>query len=260
MQKGKMKQEHPSTPEESFISTGNKLFPGEMVDLMMRRWVKDPIETDGDFLIYAHFIKGHLYGLGADVSQGVSRDSSTIIVIDYTAGEVVMTYKNDKIDPVSFAYDIKKAALMYGGCIAAPEANNVGMTTCVTLHNIYPNIYTQVREDLLEEQITQKLGWLTTGGTKPMMMNEMAQSMQDSELKIPDRGILLEAKKFKKEDALTVQVTAGTTRHFDKLTGCAIAWQMRKFATKGLMDPAQEAAIQQRRAERSSPNRMNTYR
>lgn len=259
-QKGKMKQEHPSTPIEAFISSGNKMFNGEKVEQMLRKWVRQPILVDGDFLIYKHFVKGHLYGCGADVSQGVKKDSSTIVVIDYTTKEVVLTYKSNTIDPVSFAHDIKKACLMYGGCIAIPEANNVGLTTCVTLAGIYQNIYTQVREGLTEEMVTQKLGWLTTIGTKPIMMNELSAAFDDEDLYIPDQGILLEAKKFNKEDALQVSVTPTTTRHFDLLTGCAIAWQGRKSATKGLMDPQQQAAIEARRAKKTRPNKLNTFR
>ena len=259
-QKGKMKQEHPSTPIEAFISSGNKMFNGEKIELMLQQWARKPELVDGNFLIYKYFVKGHLYGAGADVSQGVKKDSSTIVVIDYTTKEVVMTYKSNEIDPVNFAYDIKKACLMYGGCIAIPEANNVGLTTCITLASIYENIYTQTREGLTELQVTQKLGWLTTIGTKPIMMNELSAAVDDEDLYIPDRGILLEAKKFNKEDALVASVGPSTTRHFDLLTGCAIAWQGRKSATRGVASPQQQAAVENRRARHQNPKRKNTFR
>ncbi len=259
-QKGKMQQEHPSTPTEAFISSGNKMFNGVKVEQMLNTWVRKPMRTDGDFLFYKEYVRGHLYGCGADVSQGVKKDSSTIVVIDYTTKEVVLTYKSNTIDPVSFAHDIKKACIWYGGCIAIPEANNVGLTTCVTLAGIYDNVYTQMREGLTEVQVTQKLGWLTTIGTKPIMMNELSAAFDDEDLYIPDQGILLEAKKFNKEDALQVTVGPTTTRHFDLLTGCAIAWQGRKYATRGQLDPQQEAAIEQRRAKMRNPNKLNTFR
>lgn len=254
-QKAKMKQEHPSTPEEAFLVSGNKLFDGLVIDLQRERYMRKPIEVRGDFLIYARYNKSHYYGLGADVSQGVARDSSTIVIIDFTTGEVVMTYKSSLIDPVSFAHDIKKAALDYGGCIAAPEANTVGMTTCVTLNNIYDNIYTQTREDLTELHVTQKLGWLTTGATKPKMMYEMSEALADNELKVPDEGILLECKKFNKEDSLVVTVNSSTTRHFDLATACAIAWQMRSHVTRGRATEEQVAAVENRRARNTSGNK-----
>lgn len=246
-QKAKMKQEHPTTPEEAFLTSGNKMFSGEMVDAQREKYMREPIEIDGDFLIYKKFVSSHTYGLGADVSQGTKRDSSTIVVIDFTTGEIVLTYRSNEIDPVLFAHDIKKAALMYGGCIAAPEANNVGMTTCVTLNAIYPNVYTQVREGLLESTPSNKLGYLTTSATKPKYMYELAEAMGNDELKVPDEGILLEAKRFNKEDALQTLPTENTTRHFDLLIGAGIAWQMKIYTSRGKADPEDVAKVQARR-------------
>lgn len=257
--RGKMKQENPSTPEEAFLVSGNKLFDGEMVDAQRERYMCDPIQIDGDFLIYRKFIKGHLYGLGADVSQGVKRDSSTIVVIDFTTGEVVLTYRSNTIDPISFAHDIKKAGSWYGVCIAAPEANNVGLTTCIQLNGIYPNVYTQVREGLMESVPTNKLGWLTTTLTKPTMMYSLSEAMSDDLIKIYDEGILLEAKKFNKEDSLVVTVGENTTRHFDLLIACAIAWQMKIYATRGLASPEDVARVEERREERRN-RKVSNYK
>lgn len=258
IQKTKMQQEHPSTPEEAFLVSGNKMFDPVVVDAQREFYMRNPIEVQGDFRIYSYYNKNHTYGLGADVSLGVKRDSSTIVVIDFTFGEVVLTYRSRDIDPVNFAYDIKKAALMYGGCIAAPEANNVGLTTCVTLNQIYDNIYMQNREGLLEEKPTQKLGWLSTAGSKPRMMYEFSDAMADNEIKIPDEGILLEARKFNKEDSLVVTTNENTTRHFDLLIGAAICWQVRHLASRGRVDPVQEAEVVARRERRTRGN--NNYR
>jgi len=249
IQRGKMNQEHPTTPEEAFLSSGNKLFSAEVIDAQRERYARDPLRTEGDFLIYKEFVKGHLYGLGADVSQGVRRDSSTIVIIDFTTGEIVLTYRSNTVDPVTFAHDIKKAGSWYGVCIAAPEANNVGLTTVVQLNAIYPNIYTQVREGLLEEHATQKLGWLTTSLSKPKMMYEFSEALADDLIICYDRGILLEAKSFNKEDSLNVAVTENTTRHFDLLTAAAIAYQMKAYANRGLEDPARVAEVENRREE-----------
>jgi len=257
--KFKMPQEHPSTPEEAFLTSGNKLFNGEVIDAQREKYMADPIMIDGDFHIYKRYVPTHVYGLGADVSVGVKRDSSTIVVIDFTTGEVVMTYRSNTIDPVLFAHDIKKAALMYGGCIAAPEANSVGMTTCVTLNAIYPYIYTQVREGLLEEVASNKLGWLTTSATKPRMMYEMSEAVENDELKLVDEGILLEAKKFNKEDTLSVRTDENTTRHFDLLTAAGIAWAMRTYSTKGKADPEDVSRVEERR-ERVRTGGRKAYR
>lgn len=257
IQKQKMKQEHPSTPEEAFLTSGNKLFEGQMIDDHRENHLQDPIEIQGDFLIYRRYVKGHMYGLGADVSQGVKRDSSTIAVIDFTTGELVLVYRSREIDPVTFAHDIKRAAIMYGGCIAAPEANNVGLTTCVQLNSIYNNIYTQVREDATEIKQTNKLGWLTTSLTKPRMMYELSEAISDGELIIYDDGTLAEMKHMNKEDTLSTLVNENTTRHFDMVTAVAIAWQMRAYMTRGKADPEEVAKVEARRETRLHRTKSN---
>lgn len=257
IQKQKMKQEHPSTPEEAFLTSGNKLFDGQVIDDHRENHLQDPIEIQGDFLIYRRYVKGHMYGLGADVSQGVKRDSSTIAVIDFTTGELVMVYRSREIDPVTFAHDIKRAAIMYGGCIAAPEANNVGLTTCVQLNSIYNNIYTQVREDATEVKQTNKLGWLTTSLTKPRMMYELSEAIADGELIIYDDGTLAEMKHMNKEDTLSTLVNENTTRHFDMVTAVAIAYQMRAYMTRGKADPEEVAKVEARRETKLHRTKSN---
>lgn len=250
-QKQKMKQEHPSTPDEAFLVSGNKLFDGQVVDDHRENFQQDPLEIMGDALIYRRYVKGHLYGLGADVSMGVKRDSSTIAVLDFTTGELVYVYRSKEIDPVTFAHDIKKAAIYYGGCIAAPEANNVGLTTCVQLNAIYNNIYTQVREDATEVKHTSKLGWLTTSLSKPRMMYELSEALADGEITIYDEGTLSEMKKMNKEDTLSIVVNENTTRHFDMVTAVAIAFQMRAYTSYGKADPEDVAKVEAQREERT---------
>lgn len=250
IQKLKMKQEHPSSPDEAFLTSGNKLFDGPMIEKHREEYQQEPLEVIGDYVIYKRYNKNHVYGLGADVSLGVKRDSSTIAIIDFTTGELVLTYRNNEIDPVLFAHDIKKAALMYGGCIAAPEANSVGHTTCVTLNSIYSNVYTQYREGSTESVTTNKLGWLSTGLTKPRMLYDLSDAMTDELVKVYDEGALNEAKKMNKEDSLQVQTSTSTekmTRHFDLVTAIAIAWQMRIYVTRGVADQEDVAKVEERR-------------
>lgn len=258
-QKDKMKQEHPSTPDEAFLMSGNKLFPAEILDAQKKKYCHSPIRVDGNYLIYEEYVRGHVYGLGADVSMGIKRDSSTMCVIDFTAGRVVMTYKSNDIDPVAFAHEVKKGGLMYGGCLVAPEANNMGTTTCAILNQIYHAIYTQVREGLLEEKPTQKLGWLSTPGSKPRMMYELSEALYNDDLQVPDEGVLIEARGFNKEDSLVVKTDENTTRHFDKLIAVAIAWQLRNYAIMSREDPQRVAEVEMRR-EQHATRTKSTYR
>lgn len=262
--KNKMKQEHPSTPDEAFLSSGNKLFTTETLEAQ-KSFCREPFRVDGDYKYYKPYMKGHMYVLGADVAKGTRNDHSTMVVLDITTGETVMTYKSNEIDPVNFAYDIKKAALEYGGCLVAPENNNVGYTTCVTLKGIYSNIYTEMREDKMETVATHKLGWNTSLLSKPKMMYEVSEAMDSLDLKIIDSAILREARKFNKEDSLQIETSSvqdsesktGSTKHFDLLIALAIAWQVRIYATRGFATSEDISKVEENRSKIISRQRSN---
>lgn len=260
-QKNKMTREHPSTADEAFFSSGNKLFSAEVLDLQ-KTYTSAPYRVDGDFKYFRPYVRGHNYGLGADVSSGLKLDHSTMVVIDFTTGEVAMTYKSNQIDPVSFAYDIKKAALEYGGCVAAPESNTIGQTTCITLNNIYNNVYTEVRAGFTETIATKKLGFNTNGNSKPQMMYELSEAVTTGDLKITDFEILQEARKYNKEDSLDTSQEktedGKTTKHFDLLMATAIANQMKIHTTRGTAPIEDQMKVEERRAVHSKGR--STYR
>lgn len=255
--KDRMKEQYPSFPEEAFLSSGNKLFNSEILKVKLQSETKPPVHVDGDLSIFEHFKRGHRYGLGADVAQGVGRDSSTMAVIDFTENKVVATYHSNRIDPVSFAHEIARVGNMYGTCIVAPEANNVGHTTTVTLLNLYPNIYSYEIKGYLEDKETERIGWLSNVQTKPRMMYDLADALQadESPLIVPDAAILREALAYQKDDALNTTVrmaasSARATRHFDLLIATAIAWQMNVHATSsvGLSSPQTKRRIHENRS------------
>ena len=239
--KERMREQYPSTPDEAFLSTGNKQFNGDVIDAKMANEVHDPIFIDGDLMIFDHYKRGHAYGIGADVADGVGADSSTMSVIDFTINKVVATYRSNLIDPVNFAFDLARVGMMYGGCVIAPESNRTGHTVCVKLAEIYSNVYQFEMKGYSELKQTIRLGWATTVSTKPRMMSELKAAFESEEesLMIPDPVILREARMYAKDDNLTTTTaqTTKTTRHFDLLIATAIAWQMRTHATTSILDP-----------------------
>lgn len=255
--KDRMKEQYPSFPEEAFLSSGNKLFNAEILKVKLQQETRAPLHVDGDLSIFAYYQRGHRYALGADVAQGVGRDSSTMAIIDFTTNEVVATYHSNRIDPVSFAHEIARVGNMYGTCLVAPEANNVGHTTTVTLLQIYPNIYSYEIKGYLEDKETERIGWLSNVQTKPRMMYDLADAFQadESPLICPDAAVLREALAYQKDDALNTTVrmasaNSRSTRHFDLLIATAIAWQMNAHAstTYGTSDPKTKQKIQSNRS------------
>ena len=229
IQKELMKQEYPSTPEEAFVSSGNKFFDVEVLGK------QETIEGDkiNDWTYFKDYKYGHTYVLGADVSEGVGRDYSTCVILDVTDNiEVAAVYKSNRIPADNFAYEIKNGGIMYGNCLVAPERNNHGHTTISKLKEIYYNIYSEKKFDKLLDKDTKKLGWHTNLATKPKMMYELASVIGDNLIKINSIGLLKELIGYQSEDLNTVRFDEEQTNHWDMVIALAIAFQMRNYATR----------------------------
>jgi hypothetical protein len=224
-----LRQEYPFTPEEAFVSSGIKLFNQDNIASHKRKYGRDP-EIVGDFKIYDKFIKGHYYILGADVSEGVGLDSSTITVIDLTyRPKVVATFKDNRIDPKSLAHKITALGRMYDYPMAGVENNNHGYTTLVELKDLYPNgqIYkTTVYDRELDKERT-KLGWITNGASKPKMFYDFATDFENGMIEVPDRAMLSEMRTYDKEELNKTGKVTEDTKHWDLLTSAVICYQMR---------------------------------
>ncbi len=249
--KRRMKEQYPSTPDEAFLSSGNKLFDPELLQKKAEAEVRRPIEVINNLVIFKHYIPSHAYGIGGDVALGSGLDSSTACIIDFTTNEVVATYASNTVDPVVFAYELARMGRMYGGCIIAPEANNIGHTTCVKLSEIYPNIYRYELKGYDTVTQTIRLGWITNVATKPRMLYELAEAFFDDvkPLIVPDAMILREARLYNKEDTMVTTAIAEmkTTRHFDLLIACAIGWQLRGYAKVSMASGEQRDRVDTRR-------------
>lgn len=253
-QKKKMVQEYPSTPEEAFGTSGNKMYEPEVLE-RASKFVTDPsVILPTGVKIFKHFVRGHIYGMGADPAEGVGRDSSTAVVFDFTTGETVATYKNNTIDQVAFAHILMQLGTLYGVCIIAVESNR-GIATLTELNQIYGNVYKQMRIGYAETTATEKLGWISNGSSKPKMHWELKDGISEQTAKILDADILSEAKVFNKEE---LQALSSTTRHVDLLTATAIAWQMR-FQAEVTKHVQQQQQFFEDRRSYTAQRRVNNF-
>jgi len=231
--KGKMKQEYPTNPDEAFASSGNKLFPIEIILNKLKNEIREGNQVN-EWIFFKEYRPGHQYGLGADVSEGIGRDSNTAIIIDYNIGEVVARYKNNNISPDLFAYEIKNGCEKFGNCVAGVERNNHGHATLLKLKEIYliDHIYKEVKVDTIFDTEGTKLGWHTNLATKPRAMYDLKTAIEENLLIIPDRALLTEMKVYDREELNKIKSDPEVTNHFDLLMACMVAWEMRKHVVK----------------------------
>ena len=229
--KGKMKQENPTTPEEAFESSGNKLFDDpESID-HQEQFIEEGRKV-GNWTIFEDPKPHHRYALGADVAHGKGLDSSTCSIWDFSELEPVQVaeYASNTIAPDLFAYEIKKGAEMFNNCHVAVENNDRGYTTLVELRRIYHNIYVKEIKNKLTDKVTEELGWNTNVATKPKMMFDFKTALEDKIIKIKSKFLLKEIRTYDESDLTKIKFDEEMTTHWDRLIAAEICWQMKDKA------------------------------
>ncbi len=196
--------------------------------------VKTPVDEVAGFRIYHKYDPSHRYGSGHDVAKGVQLDSSASVFIDFTTVpfKVVATYANNEIEPRQFAYEIKSEAQRFGKPIVAVENNK--FEDCLgKLRDIYDNLYFE-EEDETRAGIPSKTryyGWNTNSATKSKMLGDLKAAVHDGHLELSDPALIAELRSYTRDDLMDKEDDVRlTTRHFDLLIACAIAYQMKDFA------------------------------
>lgn len=223
-----LRQEYPTTPEEAFLSSGDKVFDVDKLKLQ----VKEPYEMVGNWKVYKKYNSSHRYGMGADVSEGVGGDSSTAVIWDFTKSEIVATFSDNRIPPDLFAHELRTGGNLYGGCIIAPERNNHGHATIVILKSMYSNIFKERKMDTYLDRETEKLGWHTNSASKPKMIYDLSSAINEELVKINSADVLSELITYDRND----MIKEDDTKHWDLVIAAAIGWQMNAYAQNKIIN------------------------
>jgi len=222
-------------------------FDRERLDAMDKR---QPLENIGGFKVFRNYIASHRYAGGHDVAGGVGLDSSTSVFIDFSVipAQVVATYASNTIQPEAFGYEIHAQANRFGGCLVAPENNKYDQTIMRAKDlgaKVYNFIKGKSRNTLSMSQPTIVYGWNTNTLTKSNMYNDLKVAINDGLLVLNDENLINEAKSFTRNDVIDREPDPRlVTRHFDLLTACAIAWQMRHEATAREVQPIEMLGVE----------------
>jgi hypothetical protein len=210
---------------------------------------KVPVKEIAGLKIFHEYNAAHRYGSGADTAGGVGLDSSANVVIDFTPipARVVATFHNNTVQPDVFGYELISHGNRFGECIIGVENNKFDAVIRVLKEKDYPNIYfTEVDETRAGlPPKTRHYGWNTNSATKYTMLTELKTAVEDGLLELSDPELTAELMSYTRDDLMDRDEDVRlTTRHFDLLIACAIAWQMRKYAVmarpaaRGYVQPA----------------------
>lgn len=203
-QKGDMKREYPSYPEEAFMSAGRPVFDVEQVAANIKR-AKEEVFKIGDIIngvftedargaykLFTKPKKDRRYAIGADVAEGIEGgDFSTMTALNKDL-EQVMSY-HGHLHPDKFGSEMIKAGRMFSNALLAPEVNNHGLTTLTHITNAnYPFLYMRQVLDERTNDYTPKAGWQTNVKTKTLMLDEFVAAYRDGLVKVNDVELLQE--------------------------------------------------------------------
>ena len=213
--------------------------PSASKDIMFDRSILDdmkaktPVSVVGGFKIYKNYDPSHRYASGHDIAGGVGLDSSTSVFIDFDTlpAQVVGVYANNLIKPEVFGHEIHREAQFFGNCLVSPE-RNYGTEAILILKQLNANIHIMARKDSdILEASAREYGWPTNALTKPKMLFALGKAIEDGLISLNDKDLIAECKAYTRNDLLeTIKDPRLTTRHFDLLMACAIAWQMKDYA------------------------------
>lgn len=212
-----------------------------------------PKRVVGGLKIFYEYNASHRYGSGHDVAGGVGLDSSTSVIWDFstTPSRVVATYKDNTIKPDTFGHEISNQAYRYGAPKVAVENNKFDM--CIGVLKRKPDIdlfFTDVDETIVGMPPRRRYyGWNTNTDTKPKMILDLKQAVEDGHAQLTDEALKAELRSYTRDDLMDGEVDVRlTTRHFDLLMAAAIGYQMRHHA---LVKKEADGGYQQPDYERS---------
>ena len=221
-------QEYPTTPNEAFVSSGEKFFQPENLEYLKPQIITPDIQ--GSWHIFQKPNQRHSYTIGVDPSGGVGRDHSAIVVLDISTKvpTVVAEFASNNIQPDVLAFEISNKSTLYNNAFSVVERNNTGYATLTRLKDLLPHhlIYKETKLDYKSKKESDRYGWNTNGFTKPKMFYDLNALVEEQQINVPSKRLQHELRLYDKRHLSQSKTDVeNATNHFDLLTALTLAVQ-----------------------------------
>jgi hypothetical protein len=272
----KFHQEYPVSSHLAFIFTGMPWFDQEIIRQMLDHVARAPLkrgrlkfssddaslselveEEQGVLLVWKLPEPSLSYSLGMDVGEGVGADYTVIQVLCNETGEVVASYRSNRVRPEMAGVDAYLLGMWYNLGLLGIERNGPGLATLAVCERGlgdypqitgYPNLYYHTYTDRKIPEETRRLGWITNKATKEAMLSRLARTVESGAITIYSKTTLLEMQGFvwdAERKTFKQNYTSPDARlaHDDEIMALAIANEMRthnwenRFITRRLPEP-----------------------
>lgn len=202
------RQEYPSTPVESFLTSGRcfveeKALSAAESECYSPDFVGEfsqgqlmPLEK-GSFKEWQAPMKDESYVVGVDVAEGLEYgDYSCAQVLDSLGRQVACWHGH--IDPWEWGNVVAQIGHRFNTAYVIVERNNHGLTSLRRLQEInYPNLFIESSVDnAYGDKLTKRGGFLTTSKTKPLIIDNLAALLRQEESGIADLELINELRTY----------------------------------------------------------------
>ena len=249
----KFRQEYPATPDEAFITAGKSVFAMDKVNQLIAHTPQKKMLFDFNSLTWENSNDGNLdiweypdwdsnFILAADVALGVGQDYSAAVVMD-TDRKVIALYRDSYIDPSKFGDLLFYLGRYYNNALLTVESNSMGVATLSRLAQMnYLNIYKQTKISSISKEEGQVPGFRTTQVTKPHIIGNLKNAVENDDIWIGSKVIIQELKDYVSTESGRTEAAPGchddtimataialeTLRtHYDKLTMNKVPWSQK---------------------------------
>ena len=244
--KDKIKQEYPCSPQEAFLLSGKTVFDTEII-LKRLEHIPKPIMTgyfiydyDGLKITNIRWIKdrsGYIsifhvpdspeitkYCIGGDTA-GDGSDYYTGHVLDARTG-VQVAHLRQQFDPHEYTRQMYCLGIYYKTALIGIEAN-FDIYPIEELQRLgYPNQYVRTAPDTYTGKTEKRFGFKTTSLTRPTAISKLVEVVREHCDTINDRGTLEELLTITRNEKGRIEAPKGG--HDDEMMGLAIAYQVRE--------------------------------
>ena len=249
----KFQQEYPITADEAFIVSGSNVFNIENLQRLVprphvRRAEFEPASKmfdanrEGNLWMYDYPQWDEPYVIGADVALGVGQDYSAAVVMN-NKHEIVAMYRNNRIDPSAWGELLFYLGRYYNNAFLAVESNSMGIATLQRLDQMgYVNLYRQTKVANVSNEEGERLGFRTTSSTKPAIIGNLKNLIDNEGVMIPSPVIIQELKDYISTDTgkteaapgcnddtvISLAICAEVLRtHWDRLQTNNVSWKQK---------------------------------
>lgn len=183
------------------------------------------VDENGALKIWKLREPGRKYVAGMDLAEGnIKGDPSALGIIDWETGEAVAQLYG-RLPPDIFTYKAAALCHIYNDAYLAVERKSSGLYALgiLTQQLAYANLYYHRDYDSGRE----KMGWITSHKTRPVMIENLATVIREDGIWVPDEGFWRECLSFvRTERKPDGEAAAG--QHDDRIFAYGMALEIRK--------------------------------